>query len=64
MISAIFIDFQAIFSKTLLTAGMFLCLIKSFFEIQNTSRLSKYIDDCKFDHYLNSPNCLTILKSL
>ena len=25
--------------------------------------LSKVIDDCEYDHYLNSPNCETILKS-
>ena len=36
---------------------IFKSFIKSFFQIQNTFGLSWDIDDCKFDHYLNSPNC-------
>ena len=33
---------------------IFKSFIKSFFQIQNTIRLSWDIDDCRFDHYLNS----------
>ena len=36
---------------------IFKSFIKSFFQIQNTIRLSKDIDDSRFDYYLNSPNC-------
>ena len=36
---------------------IFKSFIEFFFRIQNTSRLSEDIDDCKFDHYLNFPNC-------
>ena len=29
--------------------------LRSFFQIQNTFRLSQDSDDCRFDHYLSSP---------
>ena len=35
---------------------IFKSFVKSFFQIQDTIRLSKDIEDCKFDCYLNSPN--------
>ena len=36
---------------------IFKSFIKSFFQIQNIINLSSDVDDCKFDHYLNSPSC-------
>ena len=35
---------------------IFKSIIISFFQIQNTNRLSEDIEDSKFDYYLNSPN--------
>ena len=37
---------------------IFKSFIKSFFQIQNTVRLSQDNNDgCNFDYYLSSPNC-------
>ena len=51
-----FIHYQTILSKPLPTADMFLRVL-SFFQIQNTTRLSQDNDSFNFDHYLNSANC-------
>ena len=57
MISAIFINFQTILSKSSLTVGIYLkVLLYPFFKIQNTIRLPWYIDCCEIDHYLNYVN--------